>query len=140
MIHKLEDMLDVLRNPGKYEEESGSQFFVLPWKKHQVVPIYSANKPFEEIAGIPGTDDALLLRNPTEEERRSLVEKYSHALSILSMMEESFPVLDSFTTKGHLDIEAYCRKEYLFWLLMEKREHEGFEEIDYEYADQDLPF
>ena len=32
MIHKLEDMLDVLRNPGKYENESGPQYYVLPWK------------------------------------------------------------------------------------------------------------
>lgn len=139
MIHKLEDMLDVLRNPGKYEGDSGLQYYVLPWKKHQVVPVDRTNRPVTDIR-IPDTDDVYLLRDPTEEERANLIKKYSDALSILRTTEDNFPVLDSFTWKGHLEIEAYCRKEYLSWLRMEKIENEGFEEDDYAYADQELPF
>lgn len=139
MMHKLEDMLDVLRNPGKYEDESGPQYYFLPWKKHQVVPVYKVNRPMSDFI-IPKTDDAVLLRVPTEEERRNLIDKYSKALSILSIVEDSVPVLDSFTPKGHLDVEAYCRKEYLSWLQIARIENEGFEEEDDEYADQELPF
>ena len=139
MIHKLEDMLDVLRNPGKYEDESGPQYYVLPWKKHQVVPVDKTNRPVTDTR-IPDTDDVLLLRNPTEIERANLIRKYSNALSILRTIEDSFPVLDSFTGKGHLEIEAHSRYEYLSWLRMEKIENEGFEENDHEYADQELPF
>ena len=139
MIHKLEDMLDVLRNPGEYEAESGPQYYVLPWKKHQVVPVERTNRPVTDTR-IPETDDDLLLRNPTEEERENLIEKYTDALSILRTVEDSFPVLDCFTWKGHQEIEARCRKEYLSWLRMEKIENEGFEENDHAYADQELPF
>ena len=140
MIHKLEDMLDVLRNPGKYEDESGPQYYVLPWKKHQVVPVNKVNRPLTDVR-IPGADDALLLRIPTEEERRNLIDKYSSALAILNITEDSFPVLDSFTPKGHLDIETYCRKEFRSWLQMEKMENGRFEEEDDEYArEEELPF
>ena len=89
---------------------------------------------------IPRTDDALLLRDPTDEERVNLIEKYSYALSMLKRNEDSFPVLDCFTLKGHLDIEASCRKEYLSWLQVEKMENEVYDERDYECADQELPF
>ena len=139
MIHKLEDMLDVLRNPGKYEDESGPQYYVLPWKKHQVVPVNKVNRSKMDVR-IPATDDAFLLRVPTEEERRNLIDKYSNALSILRITEESFPVLDSFTPKGHLDIETYCRREFWSWLQDAKVENRRFEEEDDVYADQELPF
>ena len=89
---------------------------------------------------IPDTDDALLLRTPMEEERLNLIDKYSDALSILKTAEDAFPVLDSLTPKGHMEIEAYCRKEYLFWLQMEGVDYEDFEEKENEYAYQDLPF
>ena len=90
---------------------------------------------------IPGTDDALLLRKPTEEERKNLIDKYSNALSILRIAEDSFPVPDSFTPKGHLDIEVYCRKEFWSWLQMAKMENRRFEEEDDdEYVSQELPF
>ena len=140
MIHKLEDMLDVLRNPGQYEDESGPQYYVLPWKKHRVVPVNKVNRPQMDVR-IPGTDDALLLRKPTEEERKNLIDKYSNALSILRIAEDSFPVPDSFTPKGHLDIEVYCRKEFWSWLQMAKMENRRFEEEDDdEYVSQELPF
>ena len=139
MIHKLEDMLDVLRNPGKYEDESGPQYYVLPWKKHQVVPVNKVNRPLMDTI-IPKTDDAFLLRIPTEEERRNLIDKYFSALSILKIAEESFPVPDNFTPRGHLDIEACCRKEFWSWLQNEKMENRKFEEEDEEYASQELPF
>ena len=139
MIHKLEDMLDVLRKPGKYEDESGLQHYVLPWKKHQVVPVNKVNRSLTDIR-IPTTDDAVLLRIPTEEERRNLIGKYSTALSILKIAEESFPVPDNFTLRGHLDIEAFCRKEFRSWLQNEKMENRRFEEEYEEYASQELPF
>lgn len=139
MIHKLEDMLDVLRNPGKYEAESGPQYYVLPWKKHQVVPIDKVNRSLMDVR-IPVVDDPVLLRIPTEEERGNLIEKYSNALTILTIAEESYPVPDSFTLKGHLDVDAYCRKEFLSWLQIAKIEYGGFEEEDDEYASQELPF
>lgn len=139
MIHKLEDMLDVLRNPGKYEDESGPQHYVLPWKKHQVVPVNKVNRSLTDTR-IPRTDDAVLLRIPTEEERRNLIGKYSDALSILKIAEESFPVPDNFTPRGHLDVEAFCRKEFWSWLQYEKMENRRFEEDYEEYASQELPF
>ena len=139
MIHKLEDMLDVLQNPGKYEDESGPQHYVLPWKKHQVVPVNKVNRSLTDIR-IPRTDDAFLLRIPTEEERRNLIGKYSNALSILKIAEDSFPVPDNFTPRGHLDIEAFCRKEFWSWLQNERMENRRFEEDYEEYASQELPF
>ncbi len=139
MIHKLEDMLDVLRNPGKYEAETGPQYYVLPWKKHQVVPVDRVNRSLQDVR-IPGADDPVLLRNPTEEERENLIVKYSNALSILRIAEESYPVPDCFTQKGHLDIEAYCRQEFRSWLHITRIENGRFEEEDDAYACQELPF
>ena len=139
MIHKLEDMLDVLRNPGKYEAESGPQYYVLPWKKHQVVPVDKVNRSLQDVR-IPEADDPVLLRAPTEEERGNLIGKYSDALSILRIAEDSYPVLDSFTLKGHFEIEEYCRKEFRSWLQIAKIENRGFEEEDDEYVSQELPF
>ena len=139
MIHKLEDMLDVLRRPGKYEAESGPQYYVLPWKKHQVVPVDKVNRSLQDVR-IPDTDDPVLLRIPTEEERGNLIGKYSNALSILRIAEESYPVSDSFTLKGHFEIEDYCRKEFRSWLQIAKIENGGFEEEEDEYASQELPF
>ena len=139
MIHKLEDMLDVLRRPGKYEAESGPQYYVLPWKKHQVVPVDKVNRSLQDVR-IPDTDDPVLLRIPTEEERGNLIGKYSNALSILRIAEESYPVSDCFTLKGHFEIEEYCRKEFRSWLQIAKIENGGFEEEEDEYASQELPF
>lgn len=139
MIHKLEDMLDVLRTPGKYEAESGPQYYVLPWKKHQVVPVDKVNMSLLDVR-IPKADDPVLLRIPTEKERGNLIGKYSNALSILRIAEESYPVLDSFTPKGHLEIETYCRKEFSSWLAIAKFEDRRFEEEDDEYESQELPF
>ena len=114
MIHKLEDMLDVLRNPGKYEDESGKQYYILPWKKHYVVDLsrYSGR--------IPQTDDTLLLRDPTDLERKNLIDKYSKALEILEEMEDRFPVRVGYTEEDRQEHERNCKRWFISWMEDEK--------------------
>ena len=84
MIYDLEDKLEVLCNLGKYEEEYGPNYFVLPWKKHYSVDIKRGRRCYIS-ARIPPDDDSLLLRSVTDEERDNLIGKYKHALEYLKM-------------------------------------------------------
>jgi hypothetical protein len=140
MIHKLEDMIDVLENPGKYECESGRQYYVLPWKWHQVVDVSSGSVSLSQ--SIPHTDDSLLLRELTENERESLIDNYSRALMDLELVEYSFPVLDSYSKKMHEENETRFHKWFLLWMdsdraLNGRYVKEGEDDGD---SDQDLPF
>ena len=140
MIHKLEDMLDVLKNPGKYESESGCQYYLLPWKTHRVVDVRMGNSLIFH-ARIPSTDDALLLRNPTDEERENLIEKYDRALFKLEMTEDEFPVLDTYSKRAHLENEARFHHWFLSWMDTDRSlsgdcKKEGRDDEN----DQDLPF
>ena len=140
MIHKLLDMLDVLRNPGKYEDESGPQYYVLPWKKHWMIDIRGRE------TRVPRTDDKYLLREPTAIERANLIDKYEQALELLVEEEVLFPVQDRFTEEEHREHEQECHRWFLSWMAGEKAEMEryGETEEDYESDGEDefegLPF
>ena len=140
MIHKLEDILDVLRNPGKYEFESGPQYYLLPWKTHRVVDVrIGSNAVF--LAHIPDADDALLLRNPTDEERDNLIDKYDRALFDLEMMEDTYPVLDSYSKREHREHEARFHNWFRTWMhrdrILSGDDEKGRMNDEY---DPDLPF
>ena len=133
MIHKLLDMLDVLRNPGKYEDESGPQYYVLPWKKHWLIDIRGRG------TRVPRTDDKYLLREPTAIERANLIDKYEQALELLVDEEVRFPVQDRFSEEEHREHEQDCHSWFLSWMAGEKAEMEqyGETEDDYESDEED---
>ena len=133
MIHKLLDMLDVLRNPGKYENESGPQYYVLPWKKHYMIDIRGCE------TRVPKTDDEYLLREPTAIERANLIGKYQQALDLLWDEEVRFPVRDCYTEEEHQKHEQECHRWFLSWMAGEKAEMERFGETeeDYESDEED---
>jgi len=119
MIHKLEDMLDVLRNPGKYMEESGSQYYILPWKTHRGVDVRIGRNCLCQMR-IPKADDTLLLRDPTDEERENLIGKYDRALTELTKKEAEFPVADIFSKKEHQENEARFHAWFISWMNHDK--------------------
>ena len=127
MIHKLLDMLDVLRNPGKYEDESGPQYYVLPWKKHWMIDIRGRE------TRLPRTDDKYLLREPTAIERSNLIDKYEQALDLLVDEEVLFPVQDRFTEEDHREHEQECHSWFLSWMAGEKAEMERYGETEDDY-------
>ena len=133
MIHKLLDMLDVLRNPGKYEDESGPQYYVLPWKKHWLIDIRGRG------TRVPRTDDKYLLREPTAIERANLIDKYEQALELLVDEKVRFPVQDRFSEEEHREHEQDCHSWFLSWMAGEKVEMEqyGETEDDYESDEED---
>lgn len=132
MIHKLEDMLGVLQSPGEF----GDAYYVLPWKKHYRVTVNHLGLP------VPKTDDTLLLRSPTDVERKNLIEKYMKALDILRTAEERFPVWDDYSEEEHLKHEQACLKWFDRWVEDQKMlemECYGVEE-DYDDAGpEELP-
>ncbi len=140
MIHKLEDMLDVLRNPGKYESESGKQYYLLPWKTHRVVDVRMGSSCIFQ-ARIPDTDDELLLRNPTDKERENLIDKYDRALWNLEMTEEAYPVHDSYSERIHRENEERLHRWFLSWMDNDKILNGDCEQggID-DGSNQELPF
>ena len=90
MIYDLEDKLDILYHPGKYEDTLGPQFFVLPWKKHIEVEVYIRRHSIMHTP-IPEKDDPLLLKPLTEKERGNLIKKYERARQLLSIPEDDMP-------------------------------------------------
>ena len=124
MIYKLEDMLDVLRNPGKFEDESGFQYYILPWKKHYMVNVRHRQMP------VPRKDDALLLREPTVAERENLIGKYEKALKLLREVEEEFPVIDEYTEEEHLKHEKTCQDCFHSWMKQEIEDMEQYRDED----------
>lgn len=141
MIHKLEDMLDVLHPPEKSKEGDTFPFYVLPWKKHQVVGVPQGSS-FVMHMSIPHTDDILLFRNPTDEERGNLIEKYGRALEMLQRTNDKYPVAKDFTKAERRLNETLCHQWFLDWKeheedLIEIIEEEGDER---ECASEELPF
>lgn len=134
MIYKLEDMLDVLRNPGKYEDESGPQYYVLPWKKHYVIDVRHCQTP------VPRTDDALILREPTAQERANLIGKYMNALEILKDEEFLNPVYDIFTEAEHQEHERRSAAWFQSWMAKEKEDIEKYGDDEEEEPEcEELP-
>lgn len=139
MIHKLEDILDVLQNPGKYEYESGPQKYLLPWKTHRVVDVSVGSGTFH--ARIPEADDALLLRDPTDEERENLIDKYDRALFELGLTEYTYPVLDSYSKRAHRENETSFHDWFLTWMRNDRILNGDSEKGRIEDEDiPDLPF
>ena len=134
MIHKLRDMLDVLRNPEKYEAESGPQFYVLPWKKHYMIDV----RGFQ--ARVPRKDDALLLREPEDWERENLIDKYEVALDFLLDIEMEFPVRDEFTEEEHLKHERECTEWFHSWMAQEEADREKYGDDEDEEECEELPY
>ena len=141
MIHKLEDMLDVLENPGRYKDEPGSQCYVLPWKKHQVIGVRHGGSCIMNTR-IPDTDDVHLFRRPTDEERRNLIEKYGRALEILQRANDLYPIGKDFKMSERRENEKRCRQGFLEWRnqeeFLKEISREDYEEREYE--SEDLPF
>ena len=131
MIHKLRDMLDVLRNPGKYEAESGPQYYVLPWKKHYMIDVRGFQAP------VPRKDDGVLLREPTDLERKNLIDKYEEALDYLLETEMEFPVRDEFTEEEHLKNERGCAEWFHSWMAREEADREAYGDDEDEEEDDD---
>ena len=105
MIHKLEDMLEVLRNPGE--------------KK----------------------DDVFLLRDPTELERKNLIDKYSKALCFLRETEERFPeAWIRYSSEERQEHEQGCTRWFISWMENDKSlmKEYGDEKVDLE--SEELPF
>lgn len=140
MIHKLEDMIDVLEHPGKYEEESGPQRYVLPWKKHQTVGIpMGRNGIFHQ--RISHTDDPILLRDLTDEERGNLIEKYGRAQEMLLAAEERYPVGPDYSFKTRIEHEKDCHQWFLDWKDHMEYLKEMMDEGEDEAAEyNDIPF
>ena len=92
-------------------------------------------------ARIPDTDDGLLLRNPTDEERENLIDKYDRALFELELMEDTYPVLDSYSKRAHRENEAQFHDWFLTWMQRDEILRSDCEEgrIDDE-EDPYLPF
>lgn len=112
MIYDLEDKLDILNNPGKYEKEYGPQHFILPWKRHYLVDIRIGRHSALH-QRIPLDDDEMLLRSPTETERTNLIHKYSHALKRLKgYAEKDLSLADDFTP----DIQESNRVSLMKWM------------------------
>ena len=137
MIHKLEDMLDVLRHPGKYEDESGPQYYLLPWKKHYKVGIRRGS--CIEGTNIPRTDDPLLLRELTDIERTNLIGKNSRALDMLQAVEDDYPVMHEYTEEDHRHHEEACRKWFLSWMEEERALEEYYSGGDDEWEEDEIP-
>jgi hypothetical protein len=92
-------------------------------------------------ARIPDTDDPLLLRNPTDEERENLIDKYDRALFELELMEDTYPVLDSYSKRTHRENEERFHDWFLTWMRNDQMLSGDCERgrIDDE-DDPDLPF
>ena len=141
MIHKLEDMLDVLENPGIYEDESGPQHYVLPWKKHQNVELRMGRSTIWH-KRIPITDDYLLFRNPTDEERSNLIDKYDQALEMLCDANDRYLPKKDFTGAEMRQHEVQCHKWFLDWMdhMEYLKEISAEKEDEGELESEELPF
>ena len=100
MIYDLTDKLEILLDPTKYVDELGPQWFVLPWKKHYCVS-YLRGK-CRASKDVPRTDDELLLREITEDERYNLIEKYTLALDHLRWVEDCHPTEREYSREEQL--------------------------------------
>jgi hypothetical protein len=136
MIYDLEDKLDILLNPTKYVEELGPQYFVLPWKKHYCVNVRfgrNANSAHE----VPRTDDPILLREITEDEREDLIEKYTYALDHLRWVEDCHPSERVYSKQQQQEHANICNQWFNDWVSQEESNREMYErEMDEYDSDQ----
>lgn len=132
MIYDLEDKLDVLLNPKKYVEELGPQYFVLPWKKHYCVDVrYGRNVNSAE--QVPRTDDPILLRDITEDERNNLIEKYTNAIEYLRWVEDCHPSERTYSKEQQQENANICSQWFNDWISREESEREMYEREMEEY-------
>lgn len=128
MIYDLADKLDILLNPNKYIDELGPQWFVLPWKKHYCVEFRQGRAMMSR--EVPKTDDPLLLRDITEEERDNLIEKYTRAMDYLRMIEERHPTERTYTKDEQQKHANIFNEWFNNWVARE--------EADGDYYDDDI--
>ena len=135
MIYDLSDKLDILLNPNKYVDELGPQWFVLPWKKHYCISFKQGKRSFMS-KDVPRTEDSLLLREPTEEERDNLIEKYTCALNYLRMVEDRYPSECVYTPEEQQEHANIFHQWFNNWVadveeemsFLEQEEREEFED------------
>jgi hypothetical protein len=135
MIYDLEDKLDILNNPGKYEKEYGPQHFVLPWKRHYLVDIRTGRHCVLH-ERVPSDDDELLLRSTTETERTNLIHKYSHALERLKGLMEDQSRPGDFTP----EIQESNKGSIMNWLNDWIADTIALEELYKDDNLDDIPF
>ncbi len=126
MIYDLEDRLEILLHPERFQEES--EIIALPWKKEYMVDVYTG-KHRAIGTRIPDTDDNILLRPLTKSERADLVDKYSRAISLLMRMECGDGSREwDFPEEKMIKMQKVCMEWYDEWLDDEKALNEMYEE------------
>ena len=127
MIYDLEDKLDILLNPNKYVDELGPQRFVLPWKKHYCIA-FKQGKNTILSKDIPPTDDTLLLRDLTEEERDNLIDKYTRALDYLRWIEDCHPAEHTFSKEEQQKNANIFNQWFNNWIAQEEADRAFYEQ------------
>ena len=127
MIYDLEDKLDILLNPNKYVDELGPQRFVLPWKKHYCVS-FKQGKHAILSKEVPPSDDPLLLRDLTEEERDNLIDKYSRALDYLRWIEDCHPAERVYSKEEQQKNANIFNQWFNNWVAQEEADREFYEQ------------
>lgn len=82
MIHSLEDRLDILSEPERYED-LGPHRFVLPWERCSPAEIRRGKWDEDNVYSKVTEEVPLLLLPLSEEERENLIEKYHRAIELL---------------------------------------------------------
>ena len=129
MIYDLSDKLDILLDPKKYIDELGPQWFVLPWKKHYCIP-FKQGKHTIMSKDIPNTEDPLLLREITEEERDNLIEKYTRALDYLRWIEDCHPSERLYSKEVQLEHANVFNQWFINWVAEEEADKAYYEDDD----------
>ena len=137
MIHDLEDKMEILLHPERFQEEKNEEI-ALPWKKEYIVDVYTGRHMVTHTR-IPETDDGLLLRSLTKSERADLIDKYSRAISLLMRMECcDNPREGDYPKEKLIELPGICMGWYGEWLCDEIAMKEMYEEEDEEKNDERL--
>lgn len=131
MIYDLGDKLDILLNPKKYVDELGPQWFVLPWKKHYCVSFFHGRSS-RTVRDVPQTEDALLLRDITEDERNNLIEKYTQAQDYLRWVEDSHPAERRYTKEEQQQHANVCTQWFNDWVSQVETIRAMYEEEEWD--------
>ena len=127
MIYDLSDKLDILLNPKKYVDELGPQWFVLPWKKHYCIPIKQGRSSIMSM-DIPTTEDPLLLRDITDDERENLIDKYTRALDYLRWIEDEHPSECVFSKEEQKEHANLFKQWFNNWVAEEEADKAYYEQ------------
>ena len=141
MIYDLNDKLDILLDPKRYVDELGPQWFVLPWKKHYCISVMHG-KNCKMTKDIPQTEDPLLLRDITEEERNNLIEKYTRALDYLRWVEDCHPSERVYSEEQQQKHANVCNQWFNEWVSQEEAERAMYEQeysLDVQSGDNESP-